>query len=89
MHSLAVAPAYRNRGYGRQLVKWVLEQAEREGFAASVLSAEGKEPFYRRCGYVDDVGWATDRVGNPLAQRVRGGTILFRDPKDGERERVS
>lgn len=82
LHSLAVAPAYQNRGYGRQLVKWGLEQAEREGVAASVLSAEGKERFYQRCGFVDVVGRATDGVGNPLAGRVRGGAILFRDPED-------
>ena len=35
LHSLAVAPAYQNRGYGRQLVKWGLDQVGREGVAAS------------------------------------------------------
>lgn len=52
------------------------------------LAVEGKERFYQRCGFVDVVGRATDGVGNPLAGRVRGGAILFRDPEDEDRERV-
>ena len=86
LHSLAVAPAHRNRGYGRQLVKWGLEQAEREGVAASVLSAAGREPFYYRCGYGNVVGRATDGVGNPLAGRVKGGAIMFRGARDAAGE---
>lgn len=60
-------------------MKWGLEQADREGVAASVIVADGKERFYRKCGYGDVVGRATDGLGNPLAGRIRGGAIMFRD----------
>lgn len=81
---LAVVARHRKRGYGRQLVGWGLEQAEREGVVASVLSADGKEAFYQRCGYGPVVGRATDGEGNRLAGRIRGGAIMFRDV-EGER----
>lgn len=88
LHSLAVAPAYRNHEYERRLVQWGLEQARRENVAASVISAEGKEQFYRDCGYGIKLGTATEGVGSPLAQRVRGRAILFKDLKDGERDLI-
>jgi hypothetical protein len=67
LHSLAVSPEYRNRGYGRTLVGWGLNVAMEEDISSSVLSAKGKEQFYRRCGYGEVVGWATDGEKNPLA----------------------
>jgi predicted N-acetyltransferase YhbS len=79
LHTLAVSPDHQNCGYGRQLVAWGLEQAEREKVAASVLSADKKEAFYQRCGYGPVVGRATDGVGNRLKGRVMGGAIMFRD----------
>ncbi|RMZ77721.1 hypothetical protein DV738_g4218, partial [Chaetothyriales sp. CBS 135597] len=67
LESLAVAPSYQGQGVGRSLVKWGLDQAEREGIACSVISADGKENFYQRCGFdVGPVGRSGEGEGNPL-----------------------
>jgi len=63
-------------------VRWGLQQAKAEGVACSVISADGKETFYRRCGFdVGPVGRSGEGEGNPL-YHVPGGLIFFRD-KDG------
>ena len=79
---LAVLPQYQNRGYGRQLVAWGLERARQDDVPAAVLAAKGKETFYRKCGFTDLVGWATDGLDNPLSGRIAGGAIMFTRTKD-------
>lgn len=77
---LGVDPAHEKKGYGREMVKWGFERAREEGLGCSVISAVGKERFYRACGYDVEVGTATDEGGdaNPLKD-VAGGTIHFWD----------
>jgi predicted N-acetyltransferase YhbS len=73
-----VHPAFRNRGFGRELVEWGLKKAHEEGVHASVISSDSKEPFYFNCGFDSIVGSMTDGEGNPLGSRnVRGGAIMF------------
>jgi GNAT superfamily N-acetyltransferase len=82
VESLAVLPEYQGLGVGRELVKWGIEQAEREGVCASVISAEGKEKFYQRCGFdVGPVGWSGEGNLNPLRE-VPGGLIFVREKRD-------
>ncbi|KAF2456976.1 hypothetical protein BDY21DRAFT_305263 [Lineolata rhizophorae] len=70
----------RRYGAGRALVAWGIERARREGnISASVVSAPGKERFYRRCGFGVSVGWITEGDGNPLRGHLRGGEVLFWD----------
>ena len=71
-------PDHQRTGNGRALVQWGLDQAAREGVCASVISADGKERFYQRCGFDREDGTAGQGEGNPLAD-VPGGTIFFRD----------
>lgn len=71
-------PEHQGRGYGRALVKWGLDQAEREGVCASVISADGKEEFYRRCGFDVQEGRAADGEENPLRD-VPGGLVFWKD----------
>jgi GNAT superfamily N-acetyltransferase len=74
----AVDPAFAGRGYGRLLVKWGLDRAREEGVDASVMSSEGTNSFYLRCGFDEVVGNANEGEGNPLkAMDVKGGDILF------------
>ncbi len=81
LESLAVAPEYQNRGVGRKLVQWGIDQAEKEGIACSVIAADGKEQFYQRCGFdVGPVGWSGEGEDNPLSE-VPGGLIFFRERK--------
>ncbi|KAF2713195.1 hypothetical protein K504DRAFT_487671 [Pleomassaria siparia CBS 279.74] len=77
---LAVHPDYQGKGFGRELVEWGLQQAERESVYASVRSSDGKDGFYLKTGFDRIVGSSTEGEGNPLAG-VKGGSILFRDPK--------
>lgn len=80
LNCLAVHPAYEKQGYGRILVAWGIDQAKRDGIATSVTSGEGRDNFYRRCGFDVEVGRVTDGEGNPLKNKTDGGAILFRDP---------
>ncbi|KAF2472814.1 uncharacterized protein BDR25DRAFT_283354 [Lindgomyces ingoldianus] len=79
---LAVHPDWQGHGFGRELVEWGLQQAEKENVHASVMSSDGKENFYLKCGFEEIVGNATEGEGNPLAG-IRGGAILFRYPMHG------
>jgi GNAT superfamily N-acetyltransferase len=81
LESLGVRPEYQNRGLGRKLVQWGLDQAECEGVSASVIAADGKERFYQLCGFdVGPVGRSGEGENNPLAD-VPGGLVFFRDAK--------
>ena len=66
--SLVVAPAHRNSGLGRQMLKDAEARALRRGAArVEVTSAEQREgahAFYRRCGYVDASLRFVKRLGN-------------------------
>jgi len=83
LNTLAVHPAYQNRGAGRELVAWGMERARADGLPAGVIAAKGREMFYRRCGFDLLVGWATEGVDvqgnkNPLGVRgIGGGAIMW------------
>lgn len=79
LECLAVHPDFQNKGQGRALVTWGLEQARKEGIAASVIAADGKERFYQNCGFRDGpVARSGEGEGNPLKD-VPGGLVFFRD----------
>ena len=59
---------------------WGINRARTEGIAASVISADGKDTFYRRCGYQIEVGNVREGDGNPLKDAPPGGHILFMEP---------
>lgn len=73
----AVDPAYQGKGFGKELVLWGLERALEENVHASVISSEGNEPFYLRCGFDEIVGNVTEGDGNPLHETA-GGDLLFK-----------
>lgn len=75
---LGVAPGQQGHGYGKELVQWGLQQARNERVPASVMSSDGSDPFYLKCGFENIVGNATEGEGNPL-NGVKGGSILFMD----------
>ncbi|KAK2821780.1 hypothetical protein FQN49_007679 [Arthroderma sp. PD_2] len=81
---LAVRPRYQKHGHGRELVAWGLEKAREEGIPASVLAAKGKDTFYRRCGFTELAGWATDGEENPLKGVVEGGAVMFTRVKEDD-----
>lgn len=71
---LSVHPDHQLRGHGSALVEWGKEKARSERICASTTSAEMKEGFYNKLGFVE-VGRAN--VG-PLSG-VEGGAIMFCD----------
>lgn len=75
---LAIDPKCQGQGVGRSLVEWGFEQAAKENVCVSVISAYGKDGFYRRCGFDKESGTAGDGEGNPLAG-IEGGLVLFHD----------
>jgi len=79
LENLGVSPKYQGRGLGKELTLWGLEQAQLDGVPASVVVADGKEEFYRRCGFREEVGNVTSGDENPMKE-FKGGAILFRDP---------
>lgn len=72
LDALAVHPDSQGKGYGRELVQWGVDEAKREGVCASAISADGKEAFYAKFGFME-VG--RSNIG-PLSGLV-GGAILF------------
>jgi GNAT superfamily N-acetyltransferase len=81
LEQLAVHPSFQGKGVGYKLVQWGLEQAQNEGVVASVVSALGKNDFYRKCGFdVQDGSACEDGEGNPL-KGVEGGDVFWRWPK--------
>lgn len=76
-----VDPDAKGQGAGRLLVRWGLDRAEEEGIRASVMSSDGTEAFYLKCGFTEVVGNANEGEGNPLQkEEVKGGNILFMWP---------
>ncbi|KAI7197263.1 hypothetical protein KC343_g2896 [Hortaea werneckii] len=75
---LAIHPDYQGHGIGKRLVAWGFDRAKADAVCVSVISALGKDGFYRGCGFDVDVGYATEGEGNPLSG-VPGGLIMFRD----------
>jgi amino-acid N-acetyltransferase len=51
VRSLAVAPAYRKRGFGRALVARLEQDAQADGVEQLVLLTESAEQFFRGLGY--------------------------------------
>jgi amino-acid N-acetyltransferase len=51
MRSLVVAPEYRKRGFGRELVALVEESARQDRINQLVLLTETAEPLFRSLGY--------------------------------------
>jgi GNAT superfamily N-acetyltransferase len=77
---IGVDPTAGGKRYGRQLVGWGLEQARKDGVGASLVAAEGKEKFYRACGFDVTAGMCGDEGGEEnLIRKVGGGAIMFWD----------
>lgn len=79
LEGLAVRPDFQGRNVGRTLVQWGLQQAKSEGVVASVVSALGKDGFYKKCGFDEQHGNATQGEGNPLAG-VAGANMFWKWP---------
>jgi len=63
LRSLVVAPAYRKRGWGRELVAQLEETAQEEHVNQLVLLTETAESFFRSLGYgIIDRQRASDRL---------------------------
>ncbi|TSB47767.1 GNAT family N-acetyltransferase [Alkalicoccobacillus porphyridii] len=57
MEDIIVHPEYQGRGIGAQLVKGLLEEAERFGIEIMTVSyAEDKASFYEKCGFTTGAG---------------------------------
>ena len=72
-------PQFQGKGYGKDLVLWGVDRARQEGIAASLVSAKGKEGFYKKCGFGDPVGWASEGGDENPIHHVEGGAILWID----------
>ncbi|KAL1306606.1 hypothetical protein AAFC00_005289 [Neodothiora populina] len=77
---LAASPAHQGKGYGKELVTWGVQRAERENLTVSLISAAGKEGFYRRCGFGEPVGWASEGGEENPIHKVPGGAIMWVEP---------
>eukprot|EP00420_Gonyaulax_spinifera_P020591 CAMPEP_0197907756 /NCGR_PEP_ID=MMETSP1439-20131203/65409_1 /TAXON_ID=66791 /ORGANISM="Gonyaulax spinifera, Strain CCMP409" /LENGTH=217 /DNA_ID=CAMNT_0043529207 /DNA_START=1 /DNA_END=655 /DNA_ORIENTATION=+ len=69
VEQIAVEEAYRGRGFGRMMMRWVVERAEKAGCWAVRLSALPKAiPFYHAIGFEDfHKGAAAQLVSSAMA----------------------
>jgi GNAT superfamily N-acetyltransferase len=67
--SLVVAPAYRRRGIGGQLLRALIAKARRHGVCSLVLAASVEEPWLRAWYEREGFGHARERV-LPREERV-------------------
>lgn len=78
LESIGVRPEFQRQGVGRALVRWGFEQAEKENVCVSVISGDGKEEFYKSCGFEVQDGWSGMGKDNPLAI-APGGLMFWKD----------
>lgn len=79
-----VDPDVKGQGVGRLLVQWGLKRAQDERIKASVISSDGSDAFYIKCGFDEVIGNANEGDENPLRkENVKGGNILFMWDKSG------
>ena len=71
LRSLAVAPRFRGRGLGRQLVDEIVARAVRKGAESIVLLTEDAMKFFLRSGFVEV---SRDLIGSELAESSEFGS---------------
>lgn len=76
LSTLATHPDFQGQGIGKELVKWGIDEADKENVCASVISSDGNEGFYGQSGFIE-VGRAN--VGRLKENGIKGGAIMFRD----------
>jgi ribosomal protein S18 acetylase RimI-like enzyme len=79
---MAVHPEYQGKGFGRELVQQGLERAKHDpegDLPVCVVSADGKEGFYQKCGFGDIEGYTSKAGGsdNPLMRAAIGGGAVM------------
>jgi predicted N-acetyltransferase YhbS len=80
---MAVHPEYQGKGFGRELVQQGLERAKHDAegdLPVCVVSADGKEGFYQKCGFGDIEGYTATAGGseNPLMRAgIGGGAVMW------------
>ncbi|KEQ92784.1 hypothetical protein AUEXF2481DRAFT_42869 [Aureobasidium subglaciale EXF-2481] len=74
---LGTGPEYQGHGYGKELLKWGIERATEEGICVSLVSANGKDLFYKRYGVDKEAGWASEGGEQNPIHDIAGGMILF------------
>jgi predicted GNAT family N-acyltransferase len=74
LERFAVLPAHRGQGYGRQLVRYVMRDAQQAGFDRFMLHAQAHlEDFYARFGF-ESVGEPFTEAGIPHVKMVKHGS---------------
>ncbi|KAI4725890.1 hypothetical protein E4T49_06367 [Aureobasidium sp. EXF-10728] len=74
---LGTGPEYQGHGYGKELLQWGIERATEEGICVSLVSANGKDGFYKRYGIDQEAGWASEGGKENPIHDIAGGMILF------------
>lgn len=85
LETLVVHPGCQGRGVGRALVQAGLDAfvdrgEEAGGVCASVISSDGKEAFYQKCGFEVEDGHLGRGEGNPMAGG-EGGRMFWREAR--------
>ena len=80
---VGVDPEFSGQGIGRELVSYGFGRAREDGVGTSLIAAEGRDDFYRACGFNVQMGIAGDEgPDEELRAELRsigGGMIHFWD----------
>lgn len=54
IEDVVIDPKYQGKGYGQRLVKFLVEEAKREGsYKVTLHCQKSKIPFYEKCGFAE------------------------------------
>ncbi|KAF2280785.1 acyl-CoA N-acyltransferase [Westerdykella ornata] len=80
LHILCTHPDHHRRGAGGMLVRWGIEQADKEGLPTYLEASEAGKPLYERLGF-EEVEVKLYDLSKYGAEGIETNTVMIRKPR--------